>query len=143
VSPGQPDTARVLEHLRALDVAVRQLRAHSGQPPGLLETDLDEAWAVQRGLQLCAQNILDVATHLAASAGRSVRDYADAVEALAAIRAIPHQLAARLRGLAGFRNVLVDGYLELDLRRVHEFLNTRLDDFVEFARAIEAHLAQV
>jgi uncharacterized protein YutE (UPF0331/DUF86 family) len=92
-------------------------------------------------LQLCAQNVLDVATHLAASAGRQVRDYENAIEALAGIGAVPQEFAARLSGLGGFRNVLVQGYLELDPSRVHQLLNHRLDDFVEFARLVEAYLA--
>jgi uncharacterized protein YutE (UPF0331/DUF86 family)/predicted nucleotidyltransferase len=141
-SPGRPDIARVLEHLRALDVAVRQLRRHSGKPLEVLRDDLDEAWAVERGLLLCAQNVLDVATHLAASAGCAVRDYNSAIDALADIGVLPRDFAASLRALGGFRNILVHGYLDLDLARVHEFLNGRLDDFVEFARAVEAYLAR-
>lgn len=142
MSPGERDVARVLEHLGALDRAVRQLRRHAGRPISVLEGDLDEAWIVERGLQLCAQNVLDVATHLAASSGHEVRDYASAIDALARTGALSSELTARLRGLAGFRNVLVHGYLQLDLARVHHFLNHGLDDFVEFAHAIDAHLAR-
>ena len=38
----------------------------------MLATKRDELWSVERGLQLCAQNVLDIATHIAASAGREV-----------------------------------------------------------------------
>ena len=70
MSPGAVDAALVRRDLLALDAAVQALRRHAGQPIGRLRDDVDERWTVERGLQLCAQNCLDVATHLAASAGR-------------------------------------------------------------------------
>ena len=76
MNPGQPDTTIVRRHLLALDEAVRHLRRHAGRPFSALVTDPDERWTVERGLQLCAQNALDIATHLAASAGRDAQDYA-------------------------------------------------------------------
>jgi uncharacterized protein YutE (UPF0331/DUF86 family) len=43
--------------------------------------------------------------------------------------------------VAGFRNVLVHGYLSVDRAVVHEVLNARLDDFAEFARLVDAFVA--
>jgi uncharacterized protein YutE (UPF0331/DUF86 family) len=73
MSPGQLDSVLVRRHLAALDRAVQELRRHSGRAPEALG-NVDEAWAVERGLQICVQNCLDVATHLAAAAGRDVPD---------------------------------------------------------------------
>jgi uncharacterized protein YutE (UPF0331/DUF86 family) len=50
------------------------------------------------------------------------------------------EFTRRFRGVAGFRNVLVHGYLRVELERVHELLNSGLDDFVEFAGHIEGFL---
>ncbi len=140
MSPGQLDAALVRRHLAALDAAVQQLRRHAGSPLDAL-LNLDEAWAIERGLQICVQNCLDVATHLAAAAGRDVPDYATAIDRLGELGALPRDFARRLRGVAGFRNVLVHGYLEVDPGLVHRILNERLDDFGLFARHIEAYLA--
>jgi len=142
VSPGHPDRTLVERHLYALEAAVLQLRRHAGKPLEALQ-DLDEAWAVQRGLQLCAQNALDVATHLLAGAGRDAPDYASALDGLGALGVLSPALLARFRGVAGFRNILVHGYLELDLRRVHAVLNERLDDFGEYASAVRSYLASL
>ena len=49
---------------------------------------------------------------------------------------------ARFRGIAGFRNVLVHGYLSVDIPRLHELLNAGLEDFVEFARLVEKSLRE-
>ncbi|MHB1846052.1 MAG: type VII toxin-antitoxin system HepT family RNase toxin [Deltaproteobacteria bacterium] len=119
---------------------MRQLASHAGRPLAVLQASQDEAWAVERGLQLCAQNVLDIATHLAAAAGRDAPDYAAAIDALGEIGALPRAFAATLRAVAGFRNVLVHGYLGVDLALLHAALNGRLGDFTEFARHVEAYL---
>jgi uncharacterized protein YutE (UPF0331/DUF86 family) len=142
MSPGQHDPALVRRHLLALDEAVQRLRRYRGRPLGALREDPDLRWAVERGLQLCAQNALDIATHLAASAGRDTPDYASAIDVLAELGVMPAPFARRFRGVAGFRNVLVHGYLTVDVDRMHALLNAGLDDFVEFARHVERFLEQ-
>jgi uncharacterized protein YutE (UPF0331/DUF86 family) len=112
------------------------------RPLEALRDDLDVSWAVERGLQLCVQNALDVATHLVASAGRDAPDYASAIDELAALGALPGAFAKRLRPIAGFRNVLVHGYVEVDVARLHRVLTEQLDDFVEFAGHVARYLAR-
>jgi hypothetical protein len=73
MSPGELDPVVVRRHLLALDQAVQILHRHQGRPIDLLRIDREERWIVERGLQLCVQNALDIATHIAASAGRDVR----------------------------------------------------------------------
>ena len=140
MSPGQVDAVVVRRHLLALDAAVQRLRRHAGRPPSALAADPDAQWAVERGLQLSAQNALDIATHLAAGAGRDAPDYATAIDVLGELGVLPTEFARRFRGVAGFRNVLVHGYLGVDQQRVHTLLNSGLDDFVEFARQVERFL---
>jgi uncharacterized protein YutE (UPF0331/DUF86 family) len=139
VSPGRVDPVLVRRHLLALDAALQNLARHSGRPVEAL-ADVDELWAVERGLQLCAQNALDVATHLAASAGRDAPDYASAIDALAIIGCLPEAFAARFRAVAGFRNLLVHGYLGIDPARLHALLNERLADFRELTAHVERYL---
>ena len=143
MTPGQPDTAVIRRHLLALDEVTRQLRRHAGRPPTFLESDPDERWAVERGLQLCAQNALDIATHIAVSAGRDAPDYASAIDIVGELGILPTEFAGRFRGIAGFRNVLVHGYLAVDLSRLHQLLNEGLDDFTQFARFVESYLRRL
>jgi uncharacterized protein YutE (UPF0331/DUF86 family) len=140
MSPGRIDAAVVRRHLLALDDVLQTLRRHRNRPVALLSQDREERWAVERGLQLCAQNALDVATHLAASAGRDVPDYGSAIDRLGDMGVLPPEFARRFRGVAGFRNVVVHGYLEVDPAIVHRLLNESLEDFVEFAKHIERSL---
>jgi uncharacterized protein YutE (UPF0331/DUF86 family) len=141
MSPGEPDIAVVRRHLLALDTAMQRLRRHTGRPLADLRADPDTLWAIERGLQLCAQNALDIATHLTASAGRDTPDYASAIDALGELGVLPRDFARRFRGIAGFRNVLVHGYLAVDPGRLHELLNAGLDDFAAFAGHVERALS--
>jgi uncharacterized protein YutE (UPF0331/DUF86 family) len=140
MSPGEIDTKTLRRHLASLQAALAQLRGHAGRPVTLLQTDLDELWTVEHGLQLCAQNALDIATHIAASAGRDVPDYASAIDALAAIGVLDPDFAVRFRAIAGLRNLLVHGYIEVDIHRLHQVLNRGLDDFADLAAKISAYL---
>jgi uncharacterized protein YutE (UPF0331/DUF86 family) len=140
MSPGRLDAAVVRRHLLALDEALQVLRGHQGRSLEELASDREERWIVERGLQLCAQNALDVATHLAASAGHDVPDYAAAIDRLVETGVLPHDFGARFRGIAGFRNVIVHGYLNVDVALLHRLLNEHLDDFAEFARRVGSYL---
>lgn len=140
MSPGELDASVVRRHLLALDQALQTLRKHQGRPVDELQSNREERWVVERGLQLCTQNVLEVATHLAATAGRDVPDYATAIDLLSDLGVLPAGFAARIRPVAGFRNVIVHGYLDVDLTIVHRLLNERLDDFAEFARLVSLYL---
>ena len=137
---GKADRAVVGRHLAALREAVAHLRRHAACSAAELAADADLRWSVERGLQLAAQNVLDVATHVCASAGREPADYAGAIDTLGEIGVVPRAFAARLRGIAGFRNVLVHAYLDVDLDVVEQVLRTSLEDMAEFADRVEQYL---
>lgn len=140
MTPGAIDVALIRRHLLALDTALQALQRHTDGSIEVLRTDIEEAWIVERGLQLCAQNCIDIATHLAAATGHDVPDYAAAIDLLAVIGVITSDFARTFRGIAGFRNVLVHGYLAIDPEILHRLLNERLDDFRRFARSVEEYL---
>jgi uncharacterized protein YutE (UPF0331/DUF86 family) len=86
--------------------------------------------------------VFDVGNHvLSAHFGVSPRDYEDILEQLGAQRVIDAPLRERLRGLGGFRNVLVHGYLRVDPERVREALGSAPADFSAFARAVREWMA--
>jgi len=140
MTPVEKDDQLLFRHLAALDLALAQLRRHAGRPLALLSTNLDERWSVERGLQVCAQNCIDIATHLTASAGQNPTDYTNAIDALVPMGVLEPAFAARFRAVAGFRNLLVHGYLEIDVPRMHQLLNQRLGDFEEFGLRVRDHL---
>jgi uncharacterized protein YutE (UPF0331/DUF86 family) len=137
---GQPDAEVLRRHLAALREALTNLRRHAGRSSEELRANADLRWTVERGLQLCAQNVLDIATHLAIASGLDSPDYATAIDRLAELSVLPADFASRLRPIAGFRNVLVHGYLQVDLKIVETVLKEELADLDEFADRIDAYL---
>ena len=101
-------------------------------------TDPATEWARERGLQIAAQAVFDIGNHVL-SGGFAERpaDYAAIPSMLCRKGVISAELEARLRGLAGFRNLLVHDYARVDPERVREVLETRLPDLVAFADAVE------
>lgn len=53
---------------------------------------------------------------------------------------IPNEFVPQLREMAGFRNMLVHVYWEVDLEKVHEILNNNLEDFEKFASYVAKFL---
>ena len=138
---GQADPEVVRRHVAALREALANLRRHAGRTAGELRTNADLRWTVERGLQLCTQNALDIATHLAAASGLDAPDYATAIDRIAELAVVTPEFAARLRPLAGFRNVLVHGYLQVDPGVIERVMHEKLDELEEFARRVEAYVA--
>jgi uncharacterized protein YutE (UPF0331/DUF86 family) len=65
--------------------------------------------------------------------------YADAFRMLATARLIPGELAQRLGHAAGFRNLIMHAYAELDLRRVHTAATSGPADLRAFLAALRDH----
>jgi uncharacterized protein YutE (UPF0331/DUF86 family) len=103
-----------------------------------------DEWAIERGLQLGAEIILDASNHiLSAHFGVSAEDYEDVLRQLVKQGVIDDAMGSRLKGLGGFRNILVHGYLRVDPERVAEFLARAPQDFTDYARAVRGWLERV
>ena len=80
---------------------------------------------------------IDIANHVIASeAFRFPRDNADSFAVVIERGVVPEELRDSLQAMARFRNRLVHMYFDVDDTRVSEFLQTSLDDFDRFARAV-------
>lgn len=105
-----------------------------------MESDLDKAWIVQHGLQLCIQVVFDIGNHILADAGVPIREYTEIFPELARLTVIPEDFSRSVKGMAGLRNILVHEYAGLDMKRLADVLNNRLDDFSIFAAAVMNYL---
>ena len=105
-----------------------------------LGADVDRRLSIERGLQLCAQNALDIAGHIGSALGLDPDTYGAAIACLVEKDVLPPDFGKRFRGIAGFRNVLVHGYLDVDRGLLVTMVSERLDDFEEFASHIERWL---
>lgn len=130
--------AKKLEQIeQALEVLERQ-RKYSAKD---LERSLETRWMVERGLEVMMQAVFDIGAHvLAADKKNDWEDYAGLIEKLGLHGVVPEGFARRFRDMAGFRNVLVHEYLEIDLHILERVLKEELENFHKFVRYIMEYL---
>jgi uncharacterized protein YutE (UPF0331/DUF86 family) len=126
------DSALLAKRLALIETCVTELRTLARAEA--IATDLREQRFVEHTLQIAIQAALDVASHVV-SDGRlgEPRTNRELFDLLARDRWIDGSLADSLRRMVGFRNVLVHGYDDVDLRVVEDVVNNRLDDFFRVA----------
>jgi uncharacterized protein YutE (UPF0331/DUF86 family) len=96
----------------------------------------------ERNLEVAAQCVLDISHRLISLAGGPrPRDYYEAILHLGELGVLPPDFAAQLAPLAGFRNILVHEYLEVDWQEVYRNLQ-QIIDLSKFAELVREWLRQ-
>jgi uncharacterized protein YutE (UPF0331/DUF86 family) len=91
----------------------------------------------ERYLQLAIQALLDISNHIVADMNLNLpADSKELFDLLAKHKILPLRLSKRLAPMAGFRNILVHEYLEIDRHRVYRALEDDLGDFERFIKAV-------
>jgi len=129
------DPALVAKKLALVETCVQQLRTLAR--PDALRSDVREQRFVEHTLQVAIQAALDVASHIVADDRLGEPETNRALfDLLAGAGRIPGPLARTLRDMAGFRNILVHGYQDVDLTVVEDIVRNHLDDLLAFVGAI-------
>jgi uncharacterized protein YutE (UPF0331/DUF86 family) len=131
----------VFSRLEVLRTNLRRLRRTLDAGRHALLASEDEQLKVERSLQLALQAVLDIATHVIASEGlERPRGYEEVLRILGSSGRIDAELAERLSGVAGMRNILVHDYLVVDHGRLFDDVTSGIADLEEYARAVAALL---
>lgn len=135
------DTTLIRKKLGELETYILTLeRLRSYSLKELLE-DRAKAWSVEHGLQIAVQTVIDTGNNILAALGEhEIEDYVDVIDKLGEQDVIPKAFSQAIRGMAGFRNILVHEYAAVDLEKVYHVLQNQLDDFRQFAKYIDAYL---
>lgn len=133
------DEELLWKKLAFIDTCVHELRTLA--KPEALAGDVRERRFVEHTLQLAIQAALDVAAHIvsAESLGEPATN-TELFDRLVGAGWVEAALAAPLRNMAGFRNVLVHGYTEVDVSIVRDVLAHHLGDLTTYAAALRAKL---
>jgi uncharacterized protein YutE (UPF0331/DUF86 family) len=133
------DAALIEKKLALIETCVADLRRLAR--PDALSTDIREQRFVEHTLQIAIQAALDAASHIVSELRlgepRTSRELFDLLERDGWV---PTPVAAILRNMVGFRNVLVHGYDDVDLEVVRNVLDVHLDDLLAFVRVIRDRL---
>jgi len=128
------DEIRVLRLLRSVTDDLAVLRAESAADDSRRD---DRLWlpGIKYMLVTAIEACVDVAQHLCASEGWGPpRDNGDALELLGRHGVLDSGLARQMRRAAGFRNVLVHEYIEVD----DEIVLSRLKDLSDLDSFVAA-----
>lgn len=133
------DPDLVAKKLAQIDTYLRQLREEADL--SRLRSDTKEERFVAHTLQLAVQAALDVASHIVADRRLGEpRTNRELFTLLENDDWIDPELASTLRDMAGFRNILVHGYDEVDLDVVEDVVVNHLVDLDAFVKTIRRQL---
>jgi uncharacterized protein YutE (UPF0331/DUF86 family) len=133
------DRELIAKKLAFIETCVRELRTLAR--PAAIATDLRELRFVEHTLQLAIQAALDVASHVVSDERiGEPRTNRDLFDLLAQNGWIATDLADALGRMAGFRNILVHGYAEVDPSIVRDVVENRLGDLEAFASVVRTRL---
>lgn len=133
------DAALVAKKLALIESCLADLKRLAR--PEAIDSDVRELRFVEHTLQIAIQAALDVASHIVSDRRLGEpRTNRELFDLLQRDGWLDTGLTATLRNMAGFRNVLVHGYDDVDVGIVHDVLDRRLDDLVAFVDAVRQRL---
>jgi len=129
------DKELIAKKLALIETCVQQLRQLAR--PEAIATDVREERFVEHTLQIAVQAALDVASHIVSDERLGEPETnRELFDLLVRAGRLPPALAPTLRNMAGFRNVVVHGYQDVDLGVVEDVVRNHLDDLLAFVSAI-------
>lgn len=135
------DPELLSKKLALIETCVRELRdlAHLAE----LEDSVRERRFVEHTLQIGIQAAIDVGSHIVSDQryGEPASNRA-LFDLLKQNGWLPAELAAALGDMAGFRNVLVHGYADVNLDIVRDVVTNHLDDLLNFASTVRRRLRE-
>ncbi|TAJ43712.1 type VII toxin-antitoxin system HepT family RNase toxin [Methanofollis fontis] len=134
---------RILHHMRELQDAIGDWERYQCISREQFFSDRDTRNMVFHAMMVGIQSAIDIATDLIAEERlRRPASYRETFEILRENGILPEPLTRDLSALAGFRNVLVHIYWDLDLEQVYAILHQDLIALKGFFAAIQEHLQE-
>lgn len=128
----------VLNKKESIERCIKQVRTYYGLPSDLpFVEDYLRQDAVALNLQRACEQCIDLANYVIKVRKLGLpKDSKESFQLLASNRLIPSDLAKKLEGMVGFRNVLVHEYQRMDIDLMIDVIENRLDDLLLFTDAI-------
>ena len=133
------DPDLVAKKLAFIETCVRELQTLAR--PDRISEDLREERFVEHTLQLAIQAALDVGSHIVSDERLGEPETSrDVFRLLSRAGFVPAGLLGRLEQMAGFRNVVVHLYQDVDVGIVRDVVENHLGDLLDFVVAIRRKL---
>jgi uncharacterized protein YutE (UPF0331/DUF86 family) len=124
----------VLNKKESIERCIRQIRRYYVMPSELpFEKDHLRQDAIAANLQRAAEQVIDMANHIIRKRKLGLpKESGESFELLARAGVIPQDLADKLQGMVGFRNIMVHQYQEIDIKIMVDVIEHHLDDLIVF-----------
>ncbi len=130
------DKVLVNNLLDTLKTAITKIRGMDVTLEKILE-DEDSQDLVDRRMQVAIETCINIATHLASAMELPRKEKAsDIFLLLGENGVIVANLAEKMAGAVGFRNILIHEYTDIDYKLAYSDLDEKLNDLKEFAKQV-------
>ncbi|TDO95171.1 uncharacterized protein YutE (UPF0331/DUF86 family) [Halanaerobium saccharolyticum] len=131
----------VLNRIKHLEDNINYLKKIENFDQKTFSSDQDVYYRFERALHLAVEAVLDLGNRLIADQNLGTPDSnRDIFRVLFKNKVINEDLKESLVKMAGFRNILVHDYLELDRELEYEIIKNNIDDIKEFMQVILKYL---
>ena len=132
---------KISRKIRSMKKYVDFLRSYQSVTKERLEEDYELRSAIERNFHLAIESALDIGEIIiSAEDFEKPEDYRSVILILGKHKVIPIDFAEKFIGAVGLRNILVHMYEEVDIGKLHNYLQNNLDDLNDFAKYIARYL---
>jgi len=97
-------------------------------------------WQIRYGLFESIQIVIDISCKIVSTYNLgNPKEYKECIKLLQQQRYLSKELSKKVVSMVGLRNLLVHEYVQIDNKKLYEYLNF-LDDFIAFANEISTGL---
>lgn len=122
----------ILNKVQVIERCIKRINEEYDNNPGNLK-NLTRQDSIILNIQRACEACIDLAMHIISEKGLGIpQSSREAFDILCNNGIIHDELAARLKGMVGFRNIAVHDYQQLNLEIVQKIIEKHLDDLRAF-----------
>lgn len=138
------DVDLIRRKLSRLNMYLEKLKPISEKTQEEYKSDFYLKFSAERLIQLIVECATDINNHVVVETkNRPPEDYNVSFIKASEVGLISRELAERLKGSGGMRNILVHAYMEIDDEKVYKAIPLALKDYKEYIREVEAFIEKL
>ena len=132
----------ILNKKESIKRCIKQVRLYYGIHSDIaFEEDYLKQDAIAVNLQRAAEQVIDLANQVIKKKKLGLpKESRESFEILSKAGVIPKELADKLKGMVGFRNVLVHQYEDLDVKLMVDVIEHHLEDLIDFTNYVMQYM---
>ena len=133
----KPEFSGIERRLEKLNVCLKKLEPFKSKEKKEILQDPYLQDIIERNLEVISQSVIDIANRIISIEDlEKPQDYYDAIMRLGEAGILPLEFAKELAPIAGFRNILVHDYLDINWDEVYNNLH-QLQDISKFMKLVK------